>query len=463
MTLDVGSTIEGRYELTGLLGKGGYGSVYRARQLNMDRDVAIKVILPHLISDERIVKRFLREARAVSRLKNPHIVQVYDSGCTGDGTLYIVMELLQGRSLKDIFAEQAPMEPRRLAKLLAQVCEALAEAHSFTPPGTTEPAPIVHRDLKPENVMVATSRAGSEHCYLLDFGIVRMADEEIDLDASLTGGMAVGTPYYMSPEQGYGERVTPAADLWALGVMLYQGLCGKRPFGGKSVLAIVQAVTQDPTPPLQVPDGHLEPPLALVQLVEQLLQKDPAQRPQSAADVQQVLLMVAATGTPHPPFRPMPKLHPPPPAVPPPVSESAQLPALAAQPTAAALPAPMAHPSRALRWMAVVAVLVLTVAAIGWVVVGQVSPPAKAAAVVVAPAVAEPPVVVVPPPVLPAVAVAAPATVTPAAPAPADPAAAAPADPAIAAPPSKPRPRVRDEAKPAVKPAVKVGPKVNLD
>ena len=446
MALDIGNTIEGRYELTALLGKGGYGSVYRARQLNMDRDVAIKVILPHLVSDERIVKRFLREAKAVSRLKNPHIVQVYDSGCTADGTLYIVMELLQGRSLKDIFAEEGPMEPGRLARLLSQVCEALAEAHAFTPPGSEQVAPIVHRDLKPENVMVSTTRAGNEHCYLLDFGIVRMADDDIDMDASLTGGMAVGTPYYMSPEQGYGEKVTPAADLWALGVILFQGLTGKRPFGGKSVLAIVQAVTQEPTPPLQAEPGHPELPQLLVDLAEQLLQKDPAQRPQSAADVQQLLLMAATTGTPHTPIRPMPRM------VAPPLPE---LPFDAVAPEMDAVVAPQA---RIGRWIAVVVVLVVATGVVGWLAMPSVPPPARVAlnAGQQAAAATAPAAAAAAPQPTPAV-VALPAAAQP------TPTVAPEPTPQPQAVETKPRPKPRDDARPAAKPAGKTAPKVNLD
>ena len=131
-----GTVIAGKYQLRDLIGAGGYGAVYRARQLGVDRDVAVKLIRQHLAADDRVVKRFLREAKVVSRLKNPHIVPVHDFGYTDDGLLYLVMELVEGKTLKRIFAEEAPIEPGRLTWLLSQVCEALAEAHDYTPSGS---------------------------------------------------------------------------------------------------------------------------------------------------------------------------------------------------------------------------------------------------------------------------------------------------------------------------------------
>ncbi|MSP92160.1 MAG: serine/threonine protein kinase [Myxococcales bacterium] len=286
---DAGTRIDERYEIVEQLGSGGFGTVYRARQLNMDREVAVKVIRRSLVDDDRIVARFLREARAVSRLKNPHIVPVFDFGQTADGLLYLVMELLPGRTLKQVFADEAPLAPPRLCRLLAQVCEALAEAHGHRAPGADRDSPIVHRDLKPENIIVVQTRTGAEHCYLLDFGIVRMDDAEGDV-ALTAGGFALGTPHYMAPEQARGERPGPAADLWALGVLMYQGLTRRLPFTGAGPSLILTAVMRDPPLPFDAAAEGLDVPPAVRALVHDLLEKDPARRPANASVLQSRLL-----------------------------------------------------------------------------------------------------------------------------------------------------------------------------
>ena len=458
----LGAQIDGRYELVSLLGQGGYGAVYRARQLNMDREVAIKVIRPHLTSDERMVKRFLREARAVSRLKNPHIVPVYDSGQTAEGTLYLVMELIEGQSLKQVFATEAPLEPARLARLVGQVCEALTEAHGYRAAGSDKDTPLIHRDIKPENIIVSKTRGGSEHCYLLDFGIVRMEGEDGEIDASLTGGLALGTPYFMSPEQGFGEKVSPQSDLWALGVILFQGLSGQLPFPGTSVLAIMGAVTRDPTPPLEAPADAPPLPAELVQLVYQLLEKDPAKRPNSASEVQAILLGFAATGTPSTPVRPLPRaVRPAAPAVQGPVSGGT----LAIEPVPAEFDAatPAASGRSWLKWAALAAVAGAAIAGAAIYDKQMTAPPATAPIVSPPTSGAEPPMAA------PAPAAAAPVAAQPSATplaTPATPSAAEPAPvkvelarppEAVAAPtePSAPPAAAPEEAKAGPRPAAK--------
>jgi len=304
-----GDVVAERYEVVSILGEGGYGAVYRARQRTMDREVALKVIRPEHAQNDALFKRFEREARALSRLKSPHIVPVFDFGRTPDGMLYLAMELLEGRTLKSVIAEEAPLSPVRAARLAAQICEALAEAHEYQPADADRVMPIVHRDLKPANVIVSRTKTGTEHCYLLDFGIVRFdaEDSEAEADVSLTRGLVIGTPHFMAPEQAEGERVSAQTDLWALGVILYQALAAKLPFNGASAQRIVTSVLRDPYPPLAAPSTGAPIPPELVRLVHALLDKNPAQRPASAREVQRVLAEIVGSTTAQPSMRPVPR------------------------------------------------------------------------------------------------------------------------------------------------------------
>ncbi len=205
----------GQYQITALLGRGGMATVYRARQTSIDRDVAVKVIKPDLIESEEFKVRFNREAKVIAALSHPHILKVFDYGQHGD-VVYLVMELLSGGSLADLLRGGARLEPAEVARLLDQIASALDYAHRRG---------IVHRDLKPQNVLLDEER----NALLTDFGIAKLLSETTALTQS---GIAMGTPAYMSPEQWRGQSVDGRADVYALGVMLYEMLAGRVPFMG---------------------------------------------------------------------------------------------------------------------------------------------------------------------------------------------------------------------------------------
>ncbi len=210
----IGQTL-GQYEVTAFLGKGGMATVYRARQASINRDVAIKVIKPDLIESEEFKVRFTREAQVIATMSHPHILKVFDYGQHGD-LVYLVMELLSGGSLADLLRSGGKLSLNETTRLLDQIAGALDYAHRRA---------IVHRDLKPQNVLLDEDK----NAFLTDFGIAKLLGETSALTQS---GMAMGTPAYMSPEQWRGQNVDARADVYALGVMLYEMLAGKVPFTG---------------------------------------------------------------------------------------------------------------------------------------------------------------------------------------------------------------------------------------
>ena len=275
----VGTTIDKRFTLVEVIGAGGMGAVFRARQHSMDRDVAVKVLRRDVASDEGAVRRFLREARAASRLVSPHSITVFDFGQTDDGLLYLAMELLLGRSLARLLHDEAgPVEPLRSVRIMEQVMDSLAEAHA---------AGVLHRDLKPDNLFVLEGVGRQDFVKVLDFGIAKFL--EGDCATVLTGtGMAFGTPTYMSPEQAQARELDQRSDLYSAGVVLYEMLAGVPPFEGDTPLAVMLKKVQSPPPPLSSIAGVAMPP-ALDALVGRLLSLDPAGRPGSAIEVKALL------------------------------------------------------------------------------------------------------------------------------------------------------------------------------
>src|SRR4051794_2205661 len=220
----VGQTIAGKYKVIRLLGEGGMGCVYQGEQMlgSTARKVAIKTLHKHLSHDESIKARFDREAGTVAALEHPNTIQVYDFGAMEDGTLYLVMEFVQGRSVADILEKDGAMPPARVENILRQVCGSLEEAHGHG---------IVHRDLKPDNVVLCERAGQKDWVEVLDFGIAKRSSEHDPNEAKLTQqGMVLGTPPYMSPEQFTGQPVDSRSDIYALGVMTYEMLVGKYPF-----------------------------------------------------------------------------------------------------------------------------------------------------------------------------------------------------------------------------------------
>ncbi|MDP9478625.1 MAG: protein kinase, partial [Actinomycetota bacterium] len=262
-------SIDGRYRLLGLLGRGGMGEVYLARDEVLDRDVAVKVLAEQYSHDGEAVERFRREAKSAAALSHPHIVPVYDLGETVDGTHYIVMEYVPGGTLKERILREGPLDAGTAARISLQVAAALGAAHD---------AGVIHRDVKPENILFA----GSGEAKVTDFGIARAASSP-----RLTQtGFALGTADYMSPEQAMGDPVGPASDLYSLGVVLYQMLTGERPFEADSPLATAVKHVNEPPPKLRRPgEGDPAFPGGMDALVGKLLAKDPADRHGSASEL----------------------------------------------------------------------------------------------------------------------------------------------------------------------------------
>jgi serine/threonine-protein kinase len=246
----VGQTIAGKYKVVRLLGEGGMGCVYQGEQMlgGTTRKVAIKTLHKHLSHDESIKARFQREVGTVAALEHPNTIQVFDFGSTDDGTLYIVMEFVQGRSVADVLEKDGPMQPDRVLHIMRQVCGSLEEAHGHG---------IVHRDLKPDNVILAERAGQKDWVEVLDFGIAKRSSEHDPNEAKLTQqGMVLGTPPYMSPEQFTGLPVDQRTDIYALGVMAYEMLTGRLPWVANTAWEWASKhMTEAPTPLERQPLG----------------------------------------------------------------------------------------------------------------------------------------------------------------------------------------------------------------
>jgi len=269
----VGRVLAGKYRIEALVGVGGMGAVYSAHHLGIDRRVAFKVLLPNLaLGNPHLVGLFEREAKMAGHLSHENIANVFDAGQAGDGLAYIAMEWLDGQTLAEELAESGPLSLARAGEILRQVCAALETAHA---------AHIIHRDLKPANVMLAPRRGGSERVKILDFGIAKAVT---DTAAGTPVSSMMGTPHYASPEQfEVGGKIDSRADIYSLGVMLYQMLTGALPFEAVSIRELIQLHLTTAPPPLRKlrPDA----PAAVEQLVQRMLAKSPEQRPQRAAEV----------------------------------------------------------------------------------------------------------------------------------------------------------------------------------
>jgi serine/threonine protein kinase len=231
-------TLSGRYELGDRLGSGGMSNVYQATDRILERTVAVKVLAEHLSDDERFVARFRREALAVAKLIHPNLVQVYDTGID-EGRHYIVMEYVEGRSGAQILQGQGPLDPETAAEAGVQACAGLDYAHRRG---------IIHRDVKPGNLMVVGGPVGGGQMTvkLTDFGIARAIEQTRITQV----GSVVGTAAYLAPEQVRGEEATPATDVYALGVVLYQFLTGRLPYEGSSLAELaVRQQNERPLPP----------------------------------------------------------------------------------------------------------------------------------------------------------------------------------------------------------------------
>ena len=261
------------------------GTVYRARHLLMDRPVAIKVLHPRFVDNEAARARFQLEARAAVMLHHTNAVSVTDFGQTANGNVYLVMELLEGRTLRDLIAKEAPLETARATSIMLQTSAAVAAAHE---------AGIIHRDLKPSNILVTQSANAPAVVKVLDFGIAKLAADEYgseDATAVTLPGTPIGTPRYMAPEQYEGRDLTPAADVYSLGVILYEMLTGMAPFTGATPLEIALKHKHDP---LRSPREIVATiPEDVERVVLHALEKQPEARPANAAEFRRELLDTA--------------------------------------------------------------------------------------------------------------------------------------------------------------------------
>ncbi|MBK7584372.1 MAG: serine/threonine protein kinase [Myxococcales bacterium] len=268
MSLTVGQVVGGRYRIDGMQGGGGFGAVFRATQLNLNRTVALKVLHAGLVVTEGALERFRREAELAQQLKSPNTVRVYDFGTTDHGLPFIVWEFLEGRPLDALIAAEGPMPPARVAHVARQVLKALMEAHA---------AGIVHRDIKPANLVLTDFPGEPDFVKVLDFGVAKTLDASA---APMTvGASPIGTPSYMSPEQVRNEPVGPAADLYSLGLTMGELLAGRVIVMGRSIVDVF--LTHSSAEPLTLPHEVVASPLGGV--IQRATQKSLQLRYASAA------------------------------------------------------------------------------------------------------------------------------------------------------------------------------------
>jgi len=276
LSLPVERTIDGKYRLDRLIGRGGMGAVYQAADLRLHRNVAIKVMLGSMFGDPLALRRFEREARMSARLNHLNIIATYDYGAVGSEGAYLVMELVPGVTLRAELVEKGKIEPATASDYFDQILEGVKAAHA---------AAVIHRDLKPENILISRDKDKSR-IKILDFGLAKVA--QIDLiNSSLTArGSIVGTFGYMSPEQLTGEEVDERSDIFSIGVMVVEALTGRRPFSGKTQAELLTAVLHG--------SYHLEGESMEVKLLDGVLQrclaKDKADRFATAAEMQAELI-----------------------------------------------------------------------------------------------------------------------------------------------------------------------------
>src|SRR5262249_41538492 len=274
--------LNGQFQILQKIGSGGMGSVYKAAQPAMNRMVAVKILHPKLTGRKDLVSRFRREARAMSHLEHPNTVKVLLYGELDDGSLYIVMEYLEGKNLNQVVRKEGPLSAERAVPILIQVCGALQEAHLQG---------IIHRDLKPENIFLSTNGGLRDYPKVLDFGLAKVTERELRPGSIMLTqeGMVFGTPEFMSPEQAQGKVLNPRSDIYSLAVILYEGLTRKLPSDAKTPMEYIQAhVTKQPIPLDERVPGR-KSPVGLGICVLRALEKAPEKRYGSAAEFAQAL------------------------------------------------------------------------------------------------------------------------------------------------------------------------------
>src|SRR3989442_721962 len=282
----LGQTLAEKYLVEKLIKRGGMGAVYRGKHVLMDKPVAIKVLRPSLAVDDAVVARFSREAKAASRISHPHAVNVTDFGEAENGVVFLVMEYLDGRTLKEIIKSEGPMPLARVVEIVRQVAGALDAAHGQG---------VVHRDLKSDNIMLSQT-TGADWAKVLDFGIAKIQLPESFADADITApNLVVGTPQYMSPEQcSQAGSIDARSDIYSLGVIVFEMLSGQVPFTGESPTVIMMKQVQDRPPSILATRADL--PAGIDQAIAKALAKQPLDRFQTVGEFSAALARALETG-----------------------------------------------------------------------------------------------------------------------------------------------------------------------
>lgn len=267
----IGRTVDQRYSIEGVLGEGGMGLVYKARHASLNKPVAMKVLKSDVSKDAEIMARFKQEAQSASAIGNPHIIDITDFGSLPDGSTYFVMEHLDGMSLTQALEETKQFSVQRLTHVVVQICSALYAAHKKG---------IIHRDLKPDNIFLIERGDDTDFVKVLDFGIAKVG---VSASKLTKAGQVFGTPHYMSPEQCTGRNVDERADIYALGIIMFELFTGKVPFDGDSLISIVTQQVSNDAPKLS--SLRSDTPGWLETIVEKCIAKDPAQRFSSMKDL----------------------------------------------------------------------------------------------------------------------------------------------------------------------------------
>jgi eukaryotic-like serine/threonine-protein kinase len=284
LSLPVERTIDNKYRLEQVIGRGGMGAVYEATDLRLNRRIAIKIMLGNMFGDRVALRRFEREAQASARLNHPNIISVYDYGGIRTDGAYLVMEMVRGTTLRSELQRAGRLDPQTTAAWFTQLLEGVKAAHQ---------AGVIHRDLKPENVLISSQGPGREQIKVLDFGLAKILQVDPSNPQSLTApGMIMGTFAYMSPEQVTGEEVDERSDIFSLGVMVVEALTGHRPFVGRTSAELIAAILSAPfhLPGEAPPEGQLEEMRRLDEALQRCLAKDRGQRFASVAAMQQELI-----------------------------------------------------------------------------------------------------------------------------------------------------------------------------
>ncbi len=286
MTGMKGKLFLGRYEVQRQLGEGGMGRVYLARQLDLQRHVVVKVMHEHLAADPQFHERFEREMLLMARFQHPYSVALYDASLNDPAGPCLVMEYIRGVTLEELLLRSHRLSPGRVGRILGQVCEVLQAAHG---------AGFMHRDLKPANIMIQDADSGYEKVKVMDFGLAKLLDPRSikRLDAN-SDQFAIGTPAYMSPEQVRGDEMDHRSDLYSLGIILYETLTGRVPFDGTSTMEVLLAHTKEP--PRDMADSDVWVPPAVESVVRKCLAKDPAERPASARELNELYQQALEAG-----------------------------------------------------------------------------------------------------------------------------------------------------------------------